>query len=166
MSDQTITEASAALGRLAQFGRALADAEKVITGLAVAEQVGRELDAANEAKRAETEQLVAALSAAQDDLANAKAATDGEIATAKARAKSIADAADKKAAGIVADANEKATAAEDRAQKWAEQEVEAKLEVEKAQVDLAALQHRISDLTGKIAKVETAQAEAAEALES
>ena len=158
MSNQDITDASAALGRLAQFGRALADADKIIAGLAAAEQVGRELDSAISAKRAEIETLAAEIGTKQDALIVAQAATDGEIAKAKGRAKSIIDAADKKAAGIEKAANDKAVDAEARAQEWAAQEAEAKAAVDVAKAELTSLQARIAELKGKIVAREEADA--------
>jgi len=91
MSDVTIAEMQAALNQLGVLKRSIEGAEKLVAGLAQSQNLGRELDAALEKKRA-------ALAASIEHIeAEAKA-------SAIEAAKSIVPAAHREAAAIVANA--------------------------------------------------------------
>jgi len=122
MSDVTIAEMQAALNQLGVLKRSIEGAEKLVAGLSNAEQVGRELDAALEKKRAalaasiehiEAEAKAKALEDAKDIVPQANRQAQQIIGEAKAECVKLAAAASEKVAKI----NAEASAAQDRLDK-------------------------------------------------
>lgn len=136
----SVAEAQAALGKMTRILKAFEGAQVVLDTLANAEQVGRELDAAIAAKRAELDEANRAVSLARETALTIRMDSEAKAADAKEKIADRLGKAEKKAEKIVAEAEELARIATDEA---------------------AAIAERV-EITKAEAAVSTAEAEAAE----